>query len=83
MTSEELDAMARELTGRQVENVRYYMLPIYGMTEIPSWDQQVAHATDYGIDLVTPESNAEFCCVTDELPWGGTAGARRLEPGQR
>jgi hypothetical protein len=55
MTGGEIDAMARELAGRRVENVRYYMLPVYGLTEVPSWDRQVAHATDYGIDLVTPD----------------------------
>lgn len=54
MTGGEIEAAARELTGRQVDNVRYYMLP-YGMTDRPRWDRQVAHATDYGIDLVTPE----------------------------
>jgi hypothetical protein len=52
MTGEEIGAAARELIGRQVDNVRYYMLP-YGTTD--GWDRQVAHATDYGIDLVTPD----------------------------
>ena len=53
VTREEIGAAARELTGRQVNGVRYYTLP-YGMTDRPAWDRGVAHAVDYGIDLITP-----------------------------
>jgi hypothetical protein len=52
MTREEIEATARELTGRQVDDVCYYTLP-YGMTDRPAWDRDVAHAVDYGIDLIT------------------------------
>src|ERR1700722_1082472 len=54
MTGGEIEAATRELTGRQVDNVRYYMLP-YGTPDGPRWDRQVAHATDYRLDLVTPD----------------------------
>jgi hypothetical protein len=52
MTGAEIQATARELAGRQVDDVRYYTLP-YGMTDTPVWDRDVAHTLDYGIDLVT------------------------------
>jgi len=54
MTGGEIEATARELTGRQVDDARYYMLPC-GMTDRPRWDRHMAHVTDYGIDLVTPD----------------------------
>lgn len=53
MTVGEIEATARELAGRQVDNVRYYYTP-YGRTDEPTWDSGMAHALDYGIDLITP-----------------------------
>jgi hypothetical protein len=53
VASGEIERIARELAGRHVDDVRYYTLP-YGMTDRPAWDRGVAHAVDYGMDLVLP-----------------------------
>jgi hypothetical protein len=50
----EVEAAAAGLVGRRLDRVRYYTLP-YGMTESPSWDHRDAHATDYGLDLITDQ----------------------------
>jgi hypothetical protein len=53
-TGEEIEAAAKDLAGRRVDDVRYYTMP-YGMADTPAWDRGVAHVTDYGIDLVTSD----------------------------
>jgi hypothetical protein len=51
-TAAGVEAAARELVGRTVDDVRYYTLP-YGLTDKPAWDEGVAHVAEYGLDLVT------------------------------
>jgi hypothetical protein len=50
----DVDAVARELVGRPVDDVRYYTVP-YGLTDRPAWDEGVAHVAEYGLDVAAPD----------------------------
>lgn len=62
----DVEAAAGELVGRTVDDVRYYTMP-YGMPDEPTWDWDVAHVAEYGVDLATP---------------GGTTGITWTQYGQ-
>jgi hypothetical protein len=49
-TVADVEAAARELVGRRVDEVRYYTLP-YGPTDKPGWDEGVAHVVECGADM--------------------------------
>jgi hypothetical protein len=62
----DVEAAARELVGRRVDDVRHYAMPC-GIPDGSAWDLDVAHVADYGVNLVTP---------------GGTTGITWTQHGQ-
>ncbi len=47
-----VDSAARSLIGSELGEVRYYEIP-FGLAIVRPWERDVAHVTDYGVDLVT------------------------------